>query len=426
MSRTRGIQLSILFGCLLALVGAALWGRGATAEEDDAEELLQPSANWSEALHVSTTSDNGAFVPVIRTSSTGRLMIMYNHETVNRGPENPYYTQSTDGGDTWSPPDSVHTSDADAIQVAFDFSGDTAHAVWRTSQTLRYARENQWAANQSTLIVDAEELVFDPEIVAGPGGLLFIVWTEQDQKLYYALSRNGGDTWGSPVALTTGQNRAAVPDITVDQNGDAHVIWEERIFDGSSFRYEIRYRKGNVTPSAVNWDPYLVLASSTDQNQPGDPRQPTIAAGGNDLHVAFSRRLESDEQFPYYLGYSPANGWDTQPINTSPNDPVEVNTNTPFYLVSSLDDCGSTVQLYYHGAIDPNPREQVLGASLKGNWSSRVVVTNPDERAINPSMVCTGATVHLVYSLILNVNDNHQIWYTRRTPTVYMPVVETP
>lgn len=423
------MQLSIALACLLALFSAAVWGRYVAAQEaeeaqgDEEAELLRPEANWSTAQRVSTTSDvNGAFVPAIRASSTERLMIMYNYET-DGGAENPFYTQSVDGGDTWSAPAPVHASDTSAVQVAFDFSGNTAHAVWRTADSVWHAREDQWATNGSTLIVDADEIVFDPEIAAAPGGVLHVIWTQQDHKLYYAISRNGGDTWSSPQELTTGQNRANVPDIAVDQNGDAHVVWEERIFDGSPWRYEIRYRKGTVTPSAVNWDSYLVLATSLGQEELGEPRQPAIATDGGDLHVGFSRRLESDEQYPYYIGYTPTNGWDAESTNTSPGNPVEVNTNTPFYLVSTVAGCSNGVHLYYHGAVDPNPREQVLGTTHEGSWSPRAVVTDPGERSINPSMVCTGATAHLVYALILTVNDNHQIYYTRLSPTIFMPTV---
>ncbi|MDX1688770.1 MAG: exo-alpha-sialidase [Candidatus Promineifilaceae bacterium] len=429
--RGRGIRLSFVLVCLLVLFGALLWGRYAAAAQDGGQEgaqqveeaeLLHPMANWSEAVHVSTTASNGAFVPVIKMSSTGRLMILYNHET-DDGVENPYYSQSSDGGDTWSTPAPVHSSETNARQVAFDFVGNTAHAIWRTSDSIWHAREGQWAANGSNLVVNAGEFVFEPDIAAGPDGVLHAVWTQQDQKLYYSVSRNDGATWSTPQELTTGQNRANVPDIAIDQNGDAHVVWEERIFDGSPWRYEIRYRKGNVTASAVNWDAYLVLATSPDPNQAGEPRQPAIAARGNDLHVGFSRRLESDEQYPYYIGYSAANGWDDPPTNTSPGYPIEVNTNTPFYLVSTVAGCSSGVHLYYHGAVDPNPREQILGTTYKGTWSPRTVVTEPDIRSINPSMVCTGATVHLAYSQIFTVNDNHQIFYIRRSPTVYLPTI---
>lgn len=435
IGKGRGNQLSVVLGCLLVLFSMALWGGYAAAAQDEAQdeaqaeeqpegaELLRPSANWSEALHVSTTATNGAFVPVIKASSTGRLMIMYNHER-NSGVENPFFSQSTDNGDTWSTPAAVHSSNTSARQVAFDFAGNTAHAIWRTSDSIRHAREGQWASNGSNLVADAGEFVFEPEIAAAPGGVIHAVWTQQNDRLYYSISRNGGDTWSQPPqALTSGQNRANVPDVAVDQNGDVHVVWEERIFDGSPWRYEIRYRKGNVTNSDVNWAAYQVLATSPDPNQPGEPRQPVIASEGNDLHVAFSRRLDSDEQYPYYIGYSAANGWDDRPTNTSPDNPVEVNTNTPFYLVSTVAGCSNGVQLYYHGAIDPNPREQILGASYKGEWSERVIVTAPDTRSINPSMVCTGATVHLAYSLIFTVNQDHQIYYVRRSPTVYLPSI---
>ena len=412
-------------GCLLALLSAALWGRYAAAQKDDVE-LLQPETNWSPAQHISTTSVNGAFVPVLRASSTGRLMIMYNHETADEV-ENPFYSQSNNGGETWSTPEPVHSSDANAQQVAFDFAGNTGHAVWRTLESVWHAREDQWATNGSTLIVDAGERVLDPEIAAGPNGVIHVVWTQLDGNLYYSLSRNGGAQWSAPQALTTGSNRHSVPRIAVDQNGNVHVVWEERIPNPNPppiFNYAINYIKGNVTNSSVNWQPSQRIAESPDA--PGEPRQPTIIADGNDLHVGFSRRLEGDEQYPYYIGYSPGTGWDNQ-MNTSPGNPVEVNTTTPFYLVSTVAACSEAVHLYYHGAVDPNPREQVLGASYKGTWSSRTAATEPDIRAIYPSMDCQGATLHLAYTEIISTIDaNHQVYYVSLSPTVYMPTIHKP
>ena len=431
MSSKKGFQASMVLGFLLVFFSALAGGRYAAAEEDDAG-LLRPQAVWSKQQRVSTTSDNGAFVPVLKASSTGRLMIMYNYET-DQGVENPFYAQSTDGGDNWSEPDAVHSSSTGARQVAFDFAGNTAHAVWRVRTTnqadeeidkIWHASEGQWANNGRNLIVNAGARAFDPEIAAGPDGVLHVVWTQQTSQsdmLYYSHSRNGGGAWSSPEALTTGLNKASATEIAVDENGDVHVVWEERIFDGSPFRYEVYYRRGNVTATDVNWQQPLEI--SEDPDAPGDPRQPAIAADGSDLHVAFSRRLDSDAQYPYYISYSSTDGWDDPPTNTSPGNPVEINTTTPFFLVSTLAECGGAVHLYYHGAIDPNPKEQVLGASYKGTWSPRVVVTEPDTRSINPSVVCTGATVHLAYSVIFEVNSNHQTFYIRRSPTVYLPTV---
>lgn len=433
MKSKKRIHPSIVVGCLLLLFSALVGARYATAEEDDAE-LLRPDANWSDAQHVSTTSGNGAFVPVLKVSSTRRVMIMYNHETAE-GVENPFYAQSTDGGDTWSTPAPVHSSNTGARQVAFDFAGNTAHAVWRTgtsetSDSVRHAREGQWTANGSNLIVDTGQRVFDPEIAAGPDGVLHVVWTQtepnpEDDKLYHSHSRNGGETWSEPQALTTGQYRASAPDIAVDQNGDVHVVWEERVPNVTPppiFNYIVNYIKGNLTASGINWQQTQELAGTSEG--PGVPLKPAIVAQGNDLHVGFSRRLEDNEQYPYYIGYSPGNGWDNQATNTSPGNPVDVNTTTPFYLVSTVAACSGTIYLYYHGAVDPNPREQVLGASSEGSWSQRVVVTDPDNRSIYPSIDCRSGTLHLAYAVIIStVDTNHQIYYLRASPTVYLPVI---
>lgn len=76
-----------------------------------------------------------------------------------------------------------------------------------------------------------------PAIAAGSSGAVALAW--QDQRdggngIAFARSLDGGVTFSAPVRLddATGADEAFLPDVVVDENGTAHVAWEQTTPDG--------------------------------------------------------------------------------------------------------------------------------------------------------------------------------------------------
>jgi hypothetical protein len=301
---------------------------------------------------------------------------------------------------------------------------NVAHAVWRDGSTLQHAAAGAWP-NGADTIMTTTDVVLDPSLAVDANNTLHLVWAQGSNlhNIYYARSNNGGTTWTAPITLATDTRHSASPAIAVDGNQNLHVLWEERIFDLGlmTYRFEIRYRKGTKSgPNAYNWDAGPTILS------PGllTSKRPSIIADGTTLHVSFARLETNEQQYPYYTRFEPISGW-TTPFDVSRGHPVSVNSNAPFYLVSSLALCNEGLYIYYHGASVANAKEQIWGVNSVDNWVSRDAVTSPDERNINPSLVCHDGNMHLAFERMLLATVNHQIYFSTSSNVnaVFLPTM---
>lgn len=387
--------------------------------------------SWDPPDHVSTNAANGAFRPVLRQAPGGTLVVAYNHEKAN-GTRNPYYSRSTDDGVTWSTPAPIRSASQHLRQVtlALDNNG-AAHAVWRSGSGLAHAREDQWPNGENT-IVSTADVLFDPYLVIGDDNVLHVVWaqahgTQALHDIFHAYSTNGGSTWSTPTNLIVDNDRhSSAPAVAVDAQNNLHVVWEERILDLSLpniTRYEVHYLKGTKAGSSYNWPANATVLSG---NIP-TARRPAIVADDNDLHVSFARQTTNEEQYPYYRRFIAGSGW-TAARDASSGNPVSVNTNSPFFLISSVANCNNGVYLYYHGSDRTNANEQIFGVSDYDSWGAVDTVTSDSVRHINPVVICRGGSLYMVVERVELATLNHQVYFTasRNINGVFLPIINRP
>ncbi|HZD11123.1 MAG TPA: sialidase family protein [Candidatus Binatia bacterium] len=392
-----------------------------------------PAVNliWDTPKLLSTNATNGAFRPVLRQAANGTLMVAYNQRKSNNT-QNPSFTRSTDDGETWTTPAPIRSSGSDLRQVtlAFDGSG-TAHAVWRSSAGLAHAAQPQWPNGEHT-IVSTSDVLFDPYLAIGSDNVLHVVWAQEygDQGLhdiFHAYSSDGGVTWSAPRNLVSDNDRhSSAPVAVLDAANNVHVFWEERIFDPSQsgfFRYEIHYKKGTKSGSNYTWPSTATIVSGNLTSA----RRPAAVASGNIIHLSFARQVANEEQYPYYRRFVPGSGWSTV-LDASSGHPVSVNTNSPFFLISSVAACNNGVYIYYHGSEETNAKEQIFGASDYDSWATQDVVTNDDVRHVNPNLICRGGSLYLTIERVEVATINHQIYFTasRNINQVNLPVIMRP
>jgi hypothetical protein len=411
--------------CLLALlVAPLLWlGRDAAAEPE------APSAisAWDAAVLFSTTSAaNGAYIPVIGTAPNNALLGTYNHRigTIN----NPYYRLRPAGSLAFSNPASIYVSSDDSTQATFAFDNNSvAHAVWRTENTVRYARQDQWPST-GTIIATAPQ-TRDPHIDVGGNGHIHVVWTQDanPQQVYYSFSTNNGASWATPQLLAADDGRNAVaPKVAVDAANAVHVVWEARVLDASipGFRWQIEYRKATWNGAAYAWSalPAQILAPGVQDVRPA------LIAVGNDLHLAYTEQITPDkgspQQYVYYRRYT-AGAWLPREDATG-GPPVTVNTNSPFYLITTIAACDANdIRIFFHGALSDGGQEQILGSSKSQAWTVRDYVTDGQTRDVNPSATCDGdGQVHILFERIFVPNQNHQVYYITAAPEgLFLPFI---
>lgn len=405
---------------LMAMGMLALQSSAVTAE------INSPEASWGNEMHISTNAPNGAFVPIIDRAPDGTLMVVYRHRT-GGGFNIPYFTRSTNNGATWSTPAAVRNSSSEIPQVSFAFdNNNVAHAVWRTASDILHADEGQWPGPGSP-VVDTVEMVLDPDIDVADDNTLHVVWAQglnlQSLNIYHAYSTNGGVGWTVSQPLATNTSKSIAPVVSVDNNGDVHVAWEERIFniDVGDFVTEIRYKKGTWSGNTLTFSAGPKTVSNPDVNS---NRPDIVASDDGRVHVSYMELVTDDEQYAMYVLYN-GTTW-LPPVDTTNNNQVGVNQSDPFFLISTLGVCDNNAYIYYHGALSPTAKEQILGSNSGDNWSFREQVTDNTTRSINPSLVCYGSQLFLAFARIEESGPNagtNQVYFIKSSSGSFLPVV---
>ena len=155
--------------------------------------------------------------------------------------------------------------------------------------------------------VESERNSHYPRVAIGPTGMIHVVWF-RNPDIYYSESNDGGETFGSPVAVNDDVAPTGVwSAVAVDLSGNVHVVWsdsrnEESCGDPPERWYDIYY---DMKPSGgtfgtdirVNSDPYC-------EDYQGDSEITTDGAGN--AHVVWSTKEGSSDDV--YYAKKPAGG----------------------------------------------------------------------------------------------------------------------
>jgi hypothetical protein len=169
----------------------------------DLNVVLQKStdhgATWSSQVHVSPgfPASGGDSAPLF-VEPNGRIDLLYqgykitNTTTYAMDPGHEFYTSSTDGGNTWSPP----------VEIGPD--------------TLSFSMSlSEWWID-GALAVDA-------------GGNLYASWDSQDpagkDTGWLSYSTNHGKKWSAPIQVTDTVNVAHIMEVTPGPTGTVYVSW---------------------------------------------------------------------------------------------------------------------------------------------------------------------------------------------------------
>jgi hypothetical protein len=380
-------------------------------------------------MHISPGSPNGAFVPIIKAAPNGTLMVMYRHQTAG-GINNPRFTQSSNGGSSWSSPAFVRQTGTDIPQVTFDYdSSSVAHAIYRTETNIIHATPNQWPGQGTAIVSTVSDSVLDPDLEVAPDDKVHAVWAQKGQAtqlaIIHAYSSTGGASWTISPALSDNAEKSSNPAISVDESGNVYVVWEERAFNATvgDFVTEIRFKKGTWAGNSLTFQ-----ANSTTLSDPNiNSFRPEVVAANNMVHVSYMRQNSEEEQYAMYTKFN-GSTWST-PIDTTNNNPVSVNQSDPFFLIAAMAFCNNNVYLYYHGALTSVEKEQILGSNSDDGWFFREEVTETTTRSVNPSIVCVGDNIYMAFNRIEesgpNINTTQVYFISASGGVNFLPAIFT-
>jgi hypothetical protein len=170
---------------------------------------------------------------------------------------------------------------ADIPQVAVDRNGN-AVVVWTRFDGTQYriqARRRTASGVLSAVqtLSAAGEDALDPHVAMDPDGNAVVVWRRFDGANWriQARRRATGGGLSAVQSLSAAGRNADLPQLAVDANGRALVVWER--YDGSSYRVQARRRTSSGRLSAVQ----TLSASGQNATQP----QVAVDSNGNAVVV---------------------------------------------------------------------------------------------------------------------------------------------
>lgn len=275
---------------------------------------------WSPNLMISHNWDSlGFFLPHMTLDGNGNIYVAYCSASDNNNDRDIYFTKSTDGGVSFTPP--IMVNDSTVVQwqtfcaCAVNSSGQNVYVVWEDRRNLQY-RDDIYLARStdgglsflpSVRVNDDTVSVYQwfPVVVCDESGQnVYVAWedfrdTLYGANVYFARSTDYGQTFGPNYCvndtISTGSTNQRVPSIYCRNNvillawrdeRDSYCLYFTKSTDGGlSFGNNVRVPDN---PNAYGYNPSITA------NDSGvifvvweDNRE--YSSYGTDIYFSFSR-----------------------------------------------------------------------------------------------------------------------------------------
>lgn len=238
------------------------------------------AATW--ATPVQITADEVYVFDGCRSgdSALAAITSFYDHVAVKR---------SNDGGASWVR--QVKIERGDVSDPAIACRGRMVDAVWTNDYRARYAKSHDGGRSFEAgrrLSPRADDEVIEVQVARGPGGVVAVVWWNQNSDGYPDLivnrvrarvSLDGGETFGPTRTIGSG----TVPSVAVG-DGVIYVAYQEQDSNALSLR---RSLDGGQT-----WKPSISMAAHTLD-------WPDLVAQGSEAYIGFTRGVLSERGVVY-------------------------------------------------------------------------------------------------------------------------------
>jgi len=286
------------------------------------------SSGWEAAQLVENDNTGGANFPQISVDHKGNAFSVW-HQT--DGTRNNILANRYTAGSTWGtavPVEYNNEGNAYRPQIAVDPNGNaitvwfqhdgTRHNIWAN----RYTEGSGWGTAQ--LIETGSYDATGSIIAVDPNGNAFAVWRQYDGTMYNIWSNRYtvGSGWGTAQLIENDNSgNADVPQIAVDHDGNAIVVW--KLFDGTrSNIWTNRYTMGS------GWGTVQLIETDDE----GNAYEPQIAVDPNGNAIVVFYQYDGIKLNIKTNRYTAGSGWGT-PELIETND--EENAYNPQIAINS-------------------------------------------------------------------------------------------
>jgi PKD domain len=295
------------------------------------------------------------------------------------------------GAGAWSmaEPLSAPGQSAATAQIALDGRGD-AVAVWRRFDGTRFIVEAatrpagapEWSKPQA--LSEPGQNAFVPQVALDDGGDAVAVWERSDGANFIVESATRpatADTWSKPQALSEPGQNASFPEVALDGRGDAVAVWER--LDGARPIAHLIVESSSLPLGAAMWSKAQPLS------EPGQNASfPELALDGQGDAVAVWERSDGAQPTSHTIVESAglpagANAW------SSPQKLSEPGQNAVVAQLA-VDRNGDAVAVWTRvDGAQPTPSLIAEGASLPAGtakWSSSRKLSEAGQDAAEPEV----------------------------------------
>jgi hypothetical protein len=361
---------------------------------------------FSAPKNLSNNSDF-SFTPQVAVDSAGNIYVVWEDDTDTNS--NILFSRSTDGGATFSTPESLSQTSGLSFnpRIAVDTQGGI-NVVWEDDSPgnldVFFSRSTDGGTTFSSpinLSTDAADSA-SPQVAADAAGNIFVVWendTPSSLGILFSRSTNGGLSFTAPAFLSTNMGGSVSPQMLVDLGGNIDVVWE----DDSVGTADISYSR------SANSGLSFSVPKSLSRNV-GNSFNAHIAVDlGGHINVVWEN--DSPGNFDIFYSRSADNGETFSIPKNLSNDPGH--SRNPQIAV----DLSGSVNVLWADNVPPNVNTDVFFVRSSDGGATfsavRNLSNNPGSSANAWLTVDAGGTVNVTWED--NTPGNKDILFARST-----------
>ncbi|MEK7747941.1 MAG: M12 family metallo-peptidase [Nitrospirota bacterium] len=213
----------------------AIWQQADKKRNDIWARSFVPGTGWETSVLIETNDTGTALFPQVALDSEGNAIAIWQQANKKRMD---IWANRFVAGTGWETPvliETNNTGSASLPQVGVDSNGN-AMAIWQQSNKKRM---DIWANRfisgigwETPTLIETRDIgsALVPQIAVDPKGNAMAVWQQSDskKKSIWANRYTVNVGWESPVVIEIDDiERASAPQITVDSEGNAVVVWRQ-------------------------------------------------------------------------------------------------------------------------------------------------------------------------------------------------------
>ena len=286
--------------------------------------------SWGTAALIETDNTGDASNPQIAIDANGNAVVVW--QKYNGDHNNIWSSRYSASAASWSTPTYISNGVGSAVnpQVAFDADGN-AVAVWYQDDGNTNIWSNRYTASTglwgtAALIETNGGYAYNPQVAIDANGNAIVVWYQDVGYPYHIWSNRytaSTGLWSGAAPIQTDPSGNAIhPQVAIDASGNAVAVWQQ--YDDVGNRYNIWSNR--YTASTGLWGTAVLI----ETDDAGWATQPQVAFDASGNAVAVWQQSDGTRYNIWSNRYTAGIGWGTATLIETDNAGDAINPQVAF------------------------------------------------------------------------------------------------